>query len=320
MLFDSHKVILAPMAGVTDRFFRQLCIEQGAQLTYTEMVSAKGLSYANEKTTHLINLAPNEQKVVVQLFGHEPDTMAAQARWVESTLGDKLFSVDINMGCPAKKIAGKGDGSALMRDFSLASNIITAVSHAISVPLTVKFRRGFEEGNEIAPEFARMAEAAGASAVAVHGRYAQQFYRGRADWDVVSRVKCSVDIPVIGNGDITCGKDAQRMIDETSCDAIMVGRAAEGDPWIFRDIRSVLETGKSSPEPTIEERMALALRHAELLASCEGKSIVRMRKHAMWYVGGLKEASALRRDITTSVTLDDFRAIFERALRLNEEH
>lgn len=246
--------------------------------------------------------------------------MAAQARWVESTLGDKLFSVDINMGCPAKKIAGKGDGSALMRDFSLASNIITAVSHAISVPLTVKFRRGFEEGNEIAPEFARMAEAAGASAVAVHGRYAQQFYRGRADWDVISRVKCSVDIPVIGNGDITCGKDAQRMIDETSCDAIMVGRAAEGNPWIFRDIRSVLETGKSSPEPTIEERMALALRHAELLASCEGKSIVRMRKHAMWYVGGLKEASALRRDITTSVTLDDFRAIFERALRLNEEH
>ncbi len=319
MLFDERKVILAPMAGVTDRFFRQLCIEQGAQLSYTEMVSAKGLSYANAKTAHLIDLAPNEDKVVVQLFGHEPDTMASQARWVESVLGDKLFAIDINMGCPAKKIAGKGDGSALMRDPARASQIIRAVSQAISVPLTVKFRRGFEEGLETAPEFARMAEASGACAVAVHGRYAQQFYRGKADWDVIARVKNAVDIPVVGNGDIKNGNDAKAMIDVTSCDAVMIGRAAQGNPWIFKDVCCALCNNTTAPTLTVKERLDMALRHAQLLAQFEGGSIVRMRKHAMWYVGGLQEASALRREITTAVTLEDFRHVFEKALALNGE-
>ncbi len=310
MLYDDRRIILAPMAGVGDVVFRQLCIELGAQLTYTEMVSAKALSYANEKTAHLLDLAPNEEKVSVQLFGHEPDTMAEQAKWVEESMGSRLFSIDINMGCPARKIAGKGDGSALMKDPALASRIISSVADAVDAPVTVKFRRGYELGNETALSFARMAQESGAAAVAVHGRYAQQFYRGDADWGIIKQIKDALSIPVVGNGDVVDGGTALAMLEQTGCDAVMVGRAAQGNPWVFQDIASRLSGGPGYKGPSADEKMALAIRHARLLSQASGANIVRMRKHAMWYLAGMKDAAVFRRRVNTAVTFEDFEAIF----------
>ena len=319
MLFDDAKVILAPMAGVSDEVFRELCIEQGAQLTYTEMVSAKALSYHNAKTQDLLQLSPAERRVSVQIFGHEPNTMAAQAATVEQLLGERLFAIDVNMGCPARKIAGKGDGSALMRDPALAAEIVRQVSAAVEHPVTVKFRRGYELGDETAPEFARRLEDAGASALAVHGRFAQQFYRGEACWDAIARVKQAVSIPVVGNGDVVDGSSAKRLMDATGCDAVMVGRAAEGNPWVFADIVAMLERGERAVPPTIEERVALAKRHAYLLSERSGKNIVRMRKHAMWYVTGLRGASRVRGEFNQAVTYEDFARLFDEFLAYNQE-
>lgn len=317
MLFDDRRVILAPMAGVTDEVFRELCIEQGAELTYTEMVSAKALSYNNRKTQDLMRLSPLESKVSVQIFGHEPATMASEARTIEDLLGERLFAIDINMGCPARKIAGKGDGSALMRDPDLAASIVAAVKAQVSCPVTVKFRRGYEMDNESAPELARRLEAAGADALCVHGRYAQQFYRGSADWGVIARVVDAVSIPVVGNGDIACGVDAARMLEETACKAVMIGRGAQGNPWVFADVRSVLETGKPAQVPSIEERVSMAKRHARLLSERCGRNIVRMRKHAMWYCAGLRGAPMIRGKINQAESYEDFEALFDELLELN---
>lgn len=317
-LFANRKIILAPMAGVGDVIFRELCRELGAQLTYTEMVSAKALSYNNEKTAHLLDLSPLEDKVTVQIFGHEPKTMATQAAGIEQSIENRLFAIDINMGCPARKIAGKGDGSALMKDPHLAADIVRKVTHAVSCPVTVKFRRGYEIGNETAVEFAHYMEDAGADAVAVHGRYAQQFYRGSADWNVIKQCKAQLSIPVIGNGDVVDGKSAVALLSETGCDAVMVGRGAQGNPWIFKDIANALAGNFSYAGPTITEKMQLATRHAAMFAERIGNEIPQMRKHAMWYVAGTKEASATRRKINKAITFEDFAQIFEEARILSE--
>lgn len=312
--FQSHKLLLAPMAGVSDEAFRTLCREQGADLTYTEMVSAKGLSYANEKTRHLLHLAEGEDQVAVQLFGHEPDTMAAQAAWIEDEMGDSLAYLDINMGCPARKIVSKGDGSALMKEPELAAAIVRAVRAAVAHPVTVKFRRGWAEGEETAPAFARRMEEAGASAVAVHGRFAEQLYRGSADWGVIARVKEAVSMPVVGNGDVRRGADAVAMVERTGCDAVMIARGAEGNPWVFAQAKAAMAGEVEPPLPTVEERIAMARRHARLLAQREGRNIVRMRKHAMWYMAGLPGAAAARGKINACVSVEDFDQVFDELL------
>lgn len=315
-LFGKYRVILAPMAGVSDIAFRTVCREQGADLTFTEMVSAKGLSYANEKTRHLLDLADGESVVGVQLFGHEPDTMADQARWVEDSLGTSLAYLDVNMGCPARKIVSKGDGSALMKDPKLAAEIVSSVKNAVSCKVTAKFRRGWAMGCETAPEFAKALEQAGADAVTVHGRFAEQLYRGDADWGVIERVKRSVAIPVVGNGDVKTGEDAVRMVGLTDCDAVMIARGAEGNPWIFAQANAALD-GRQIPEPPdAKQRLAMAKRHAMLLEKREGRNIVRMRKHAMWYVAGLPGASKARGKFNYCTTFDDFEQVFDELSQL----
>ena len=310
-LFGKYKVLLAPMAGVSDVAFRTVCREMGADLTFTEMVSAKGLSYANQKTRDLLDLADGENYVGVQLFGHEPETMASQAAWVEDTLKDSLAYIDVNMGCPARKIVSKGDGSALMNDSALAAEIITAIKRVVSCGVTAKFRRGWRIGEETCVDFAKQLEQAGVDAVTVHGRFAEQLYHGQADWSAISRVKTAVEIPVVGNGDIKCGHDAVALSQQTNCDAVMIARGAQGNPWIFEQAQAAI-AGKAIPDsPSISERLNIARKHARLLAERDGRNLARMRKHAMWYVSGLPGATKARGLLSTCSTLEEFDAVFD---------
>lgn len=299
------------MAGVTDRSFRILCKEMGCGLTYTEMVSAKGLHYggAEKRTEALISIDPLEAPAAIQLFGGDPAILAEQAAALSARLGGALALIDINMGCPAKKIVTNGEGSALMRDLDRAHAVISAVARAVDLPVTVKFRKGWDDSSVNAVEFAAMAQQAGADAVTVHGRTREQQYSGRADWEIIQRVKRAVSIPVIGNGDVFSAEDYFHMKKQTGCDGVMIARGAMGNPWIFAAIRAAkLGTPFSPPSP--KERVEIALRHARsLVAQKGGRAIVEMRRHASWYIKGIPGAAAARNGINECESYAQLKAL-----------
>lgn len=313
---DDIKIYLAPMAGITDAAMRGLCVLQGAQMTFTEMISAKGVAYRDKKTKSLMELSPHEQRVGVQLFGSEPDILADTARYVRDALGGRLYVIDINMGCPAPKIAGNGEGSALMKRPELAARIISAVRRAVDVQLSVKFRKGWDELSVNAVEFAKMAEDAGCDTVTVHGRTREQYYSGRADWDIIAAVKAAVGIKVVGNGDIFCARDAADMLSKTGCDAVMIARGAQGNPFIFAQTRALLEEGREIAPPSNEERIAMCLTQAEITVKNKGEKLamLQMRTHAPSYTKGMKGAARVRERLVHVETLAQLREIFEEFL------
>lgn len=306
-----HNVALGPMAGVTDLPFRILCEEMGAGLTCTEMVSAKAIYYGNKNTNELIRTVPEEHPLAVQLFGSDPDIMAEIAVRLEEGPYD---IIDVNMGCPVPKVVNNHEGSALMRDPDLAFRILSAMAKKLHKPLTVKFRKGFNDDSINAPEFAKMAEQAGVAAVAVHGRTREEYYRGKADWEIIRKVKEAVSIPVFGNGDIFQPEDAKKMMDETGCDGVMIARGAKGNPWIFKRVVHYLEYGELLPEPTREEVLAMIRRQAKMMVDVKGEYIAirEMRKHVSWYTAGIPNSAQLRNDINMVETLDGLLELLDR--------
>ena len=310
MIDFRDKIILAPMAGVCDLPFRLLCKEQGCDIVYTEMISAKGMFYNNKNTEPLLATDDREKPVGVQIFGSEPRLMAEQAKRIE----DRGFAfIDVNMGCPVPKIVNNGEGSALMRNPELIGDIVNELVNLCTLPVTIKIRAGFSEDSINAPEVAKIAEAAGVSAIAVHGRTREQYYRGRANRDVIRQVKEAVNVPVIGNGDVASGEDVRRMKSETGCDSVMIGRAAKGNPWLFAEIKEYLATGTVPDRPSVDEICDMMLRHARLMIEYKGEytGIHEMRKHVAWYTQGMKDSAKLRAGINTVESYAELESVIE---------
>lgn len=288
-----NNVFLAPMAGITDKPFREICRRFGAGMVYSEMISAKGLYYNDKKTASLMDMT-GEKPCAIQIFGSEPEIMA---EIIPKVMGFKPDIIDINMGCPAPKIVNNGDGSALMKTPELMGKIMRAVTDASPVPVTAKIRKGWDEDNSLL--CAKILEDNGASAVAVHGRTREEFYGGKADWGVITRIKQELKIPVIGNGDIFSAEDAIRMFEQTGCDGVMVARGAQGNPWLFKEINELIKTGEVKTAPQPQERLRVALEHISRLIEDKGESrgIKEARKHLAWYIKGLKGATQIRTEI-----------------------
>lgn len=301
---------LAPMAGVSDLAYRVIAKKMGASLTTAEMVSAKGLYYRNEKTKEMLKIAPDEHPVALQLFGSDPDIMAWGAKIMEQAGPD---FIDINMGCPMQKVVKNGDGSALMKNIPLAAAVIRAMVKAVHTPVTVKMRLGWSRDTLNAVELAQAAEEAGAAAITVHGRTREDFYTGKADWKEIKKVVDAVKIPVIGNGDVTDGKSAKDLMEETGCAAVAIGRAAWGNPWIFREVNTYLETGETIPPPSWEMRLQMARRHLHGLCLEKGEyaAVREMRAHASRYFHGLPKATALRQEIMKETTEKGFNDVLD---------
>lgn len=304
-----NPLVLAPMAGVTDLPFRLLCKEHGVGLVCMEMVSAKAIYYKNKNTEQLLEIYPEERPVSLQLFGSDADIIAEMAAKIE----DRPFDIlDFNMGCPVPKVVNNGEGSALMKNPKLVEEILTKLVRAVKKPVTVKIRKGFDEEHVSAVEIARIAESCGVAAVAVHGRTRQQYYSGHADWDIIRRVKEAVQIPVIGNGDLHTAEDVCRMKEQTGCDGFMIGRGAQGNPWIFEQILHKLETGEELPRPTVQEVTEMVMRHARLQVEIKGEytGMREIRKHAAWYTAGYRNSSKLRGKINEVETIQQLEELF----------
>ena len=305
-----NNVFLAPMAGITDRPFRTLCHEMGSGLVYSEMVSAKGIYYNNENTKQLLDIGEEEMPAALQLFGSEPEIMGAMGKKIE---GINAGIIDINMGCPVPKVVKNGEGSALMKTPELAGRIIKALVEMQKKPVTIKIRKGFDDTCINAVEMAQIAEENGASAVAVHGRTREQYYSGKADWDIIKKVKKAVSIPVIGNGDIFKPQDAADMLEYTGCDAVMIARGAQGNPWIFKRTIAYLENGILLDEPTPQEKVSMALRHARMLIDYKGEfvGVRQMRAHKAWYIKGVQGASVIRDKINHCESYEEMAELLE---------
>lgn len=305
--------ILAPMAGVTDLPFRLLCKEQGAGLLCMEMVSAKAIQYNNKNTKALLEIHPEEQPVSLQLFGSDPDVISEIAKRIEEL---PFAILDINMGCPVPKIVKNGEGSALMKNPKLVYEIVSKTAKAIQKPVTVKIRKGFDDSCVNAVEIAKIVEEAGGKAVAVHGRTREQYYSGKADWDIIRKVKEAVSIPVIGNGDVVSGESAIAIQKETGCDGVMIGRGAQGNPWIFSELLEYEKTGNMPERPSMEEIKKMMLRHAQLQMQYKGEylGIREMRKHVSWYTTGLPNSAKMRDEINRVESYAELEVLLEKRL------